>query len=282
MVRKIPLWIIGLMLLLGGCSSKFAYNNLDWLAYWYIDDYIDLDRGQKRLLDNKLTTWLEWHRGEELVKYRQQLTTLLAQHQQGPLSTQQWLEHFEQGRQHWYRLRDKLVPDLVELAPMLTDQQVNHMFEQLEQENSEQEQDRLEKTAQQLQAQRFDDISENITEFVGRLSEQQKHIIKQALPEFESAFDDWIAYRRAWQQAARDMLNKRNESPDFNTSFLHLMSHPEEFQAQRFITLVEHNRMVYARLVADIDQTLTAKQRAKMAGELTDLIEDLDDLIDTD
>ncbi|WP_416305098.1 DUF6279 family lipoprotein [Neptunicella sp. SCSIO 80796] len=282
MLRKCPLWIIGLLLLLSGCSSKFAYNNLDWLVYWYVDDYIELTRSQKKTVDAKLQGWLQWHRKDELQRYQQQLITIREQHRDGALDFDQWLGHFEQGRQHWYRFRDKLAPDLVELAPMLTDQQINEMFDELEKENAEQQEQRANKTQQELAEQRFEEIVENFEEFVGNLSTAQEQVIKQALPEFQSAFESWLAYRRAWQSAAREMLINQRNTAGFSTSFLHLITNPQEFQAQQFITLVEQNRMVYARLVADIDQSLSAKQRSKMDHELTDLIDDLGDLIDSD
>lgn len=60
---------IFVFLLLSGCSSQFAYNNLDWLAYWYIDDYIDFTAEQEVIVDQKLITWLDWHKQQELPRY---------------------------------------------------------------------------------------------------------------------------------------------------------------------------------------------------------------------
>ena len=58
-----------LTLLLGGCSTSFTYNHLDWLIPWYVDDYVDLSRDQKQFLKGELAPILEWHREEELVRY---------------------------------------------------------------------------------------------------------------------------------------------------------------------------------------------------------------------
>ena len=53
-MNKLIAVVFTLSILLTGCSSKFAYNNIDWLMYWYIDDYVELDKSQKSLLDGVL------------------------------------------------------------------------------------------------------------------------------------------------------------------------------------------------------------------------------------
>ena len=55
-------------LLLSSCTT-FTYNRLDWLIPWYVHGYVDLTREQRKILRNKLTTPLEWHREEELANY---------------------------------------------------------------------------------------------------------------------------------------------------------------------------------------------------------------------
>ena len=50
------LWIV----LLSGCSTKFAYNNIDWLVNWYIDDYVVLDTQQEKQFDAILDKWTAW------------------------------------------------------------------------------------------------------------------------------------------------------------------------------------------------------------------------------
>jgi len=58
------LWLVLGFLVLTGCSSKLAYNNLDWLIYWYMDDYVELNDSQEAIFDIKLEGWIDWHREE--------------------------------------------------------------------------------------------------------------------------------------------------------------------------------------------------------------------------
>lgn len=56
------LLVIAFSFLLSACSSSFIYNNLDWLLYWYLDDYITLTSEQRSQLDDRVETWQAWHR----------------------------------------------------------------------------------------------------------------------------------------------------------------------------------------------------------------------------
>ena len=61
--------VVLLTLLVAGCTMSFTYNHLDWLIPWYVDDYVDLSRQQRQLLQGQLGPVLQWHREEELERY---------------------------------------------------------------------------------------------------------------------------------------------------------------------------------------------------------------------
>ena len=45
------LLVVVFIIFLTSCSSKLAYNNLDWWVYWYMDDYIELKDEQEEKFD---------------------------------------------------------------------------------------------------------------------------------------------------------------------------------------------------------------------------------------
>src|SRR3954471_5206943 len=69
--------IIGLLALAAGitaCSTvKLAYNNLDDIAYWWMDSYVDFGDEQAARVRADLARLHRWHRQKELP----QLATLL-------------------------------------------------------------------------------------------------------------------------------------------------------------------------------------------------------------
>jgi Family of unknown function (DUF6279) len=56
---------------LASCSSlQSGYRQLPFLAGWWINSYLDLDRAQQQQLDAALKAWHGWHRLEELPRWQ--------------------------------------------------------------------------------------------------------------------------------------------------------------------------------------------------------------------
>lgn len=61
---------LGFALMLGACSRiDLAYRNLDRLVPWSLGDYLDMNREQKTLLDDRLKQHLAWHCQTQLPGY---------------------------------------------------------------------------------------------------------------------------------------------------------------------------------------------------------------------
>ena len=173
--------LIAIIIFLSGCSTKFTYNNLDWLIHWYIDDYVSLSDNQEALFDDYFADWQSWHRSEELSKYIAHLKTLKADLNGEELSAVQIEGHLLDSRQHWERLRDRVSPELADMAAKLTDEQVSALFEELREENDD-IQESLEEfkalSPEEQAEERLDDMEEGVSEFIGRLNASQKAIVK--------------------------------------------------------------------------------------------------------
>lgn len=280
MKNKLLLLILSSCLFLSACSSQFAYNNMDWLVHWYLDDYVDLDKGQKKLFDNKMQGWLSWHRKQELALYQQHLQQLKQDVNQPHISPETWLKHFEQGRGHWLRLRDTLSPDLYPLVLELTDEQIEDLFaelaEQTEQDLSEY-QEFMQKDEQAKLKQRVKDRQDDSKRWIGKLNQQQKQLIADYAPRFQSTFTMWMQYRQLWQQQAKAALLQRQEQ-GFRQTFEQLMLQPEILRTQEYQDALEHNRQLQAQLLSELFDTLTAKQKKRLNRELDDLIDDMIEL----
>ncbi|GAB2683199.1 DUF6279 family lipoprotein [Aliiglaciecola aliphaticivorans] len=268
------------ILLLSGCTSKFAYNNIDWMMYWYIDDYIDLDKSQKGLLDEKVEKWLKWHRQQELANYRQHLIDVKADIQSGYLTSQEWSNHMERGNQHWARFRNEISPELAELSIHLSDDQIHEMFDALEKENQKKEEKRNKKSKEERRQDAIEDTQDQIKKWVGKLSNSQKELIRTHATKFLSTFEQWIAYRRSIQASVKNIMLSRHEVPNYAEEVNYMFQHPDLFKSPEYLQASEHNRRVYIQLLVELQPTFTEKQTKHIQNELDDLIDDIDDLID--
>lgn len=270
------------VLAVSGCSSKFAYNNLDWLAYWYIDDYIELSDAQEAEFDVYLTQWLQWHRSQELGAYVAHLQSVKADILAGRFNEpDNVFQQFELASEHWYRLRDEIAPSLPPLAKKMTDEQVVYLFTQLTKENDERREEldeSSEKPDDERMKSRVKDIEKQIKSRIGKLTDNQKTIIASFAPQFESTGYLWLSYREASQNAARKLLATRHTNPNFEQEFLLLLNNPEVYRSAELVEKDNANRRLSAAMTSQLAMSLTEKQKNKLIKEIDDMIGDLSEL----
>ena len=265
------------VMFLASCSSKLAYNNLDWWVYWYMDDYIELKDEQEEKFDDYLQNWLRWHKTSELKRYQAQLLDIKRQIREGRLDSNSVHDHLANARAHWERVRDEVSPALAEIAKTLDDEQVVTLFAALEKDNKEEEEERKEslETSEEEQLEvRIERIEEAVSERIGKLTSEQKQIVATYCTQFISTGDEWLTYRRVIQNAARKLFVTRKFNDNFEAELIDLMRNPDRYKCDIYMQSSAHNMTVSATLIAELFTTLTDKQRET-------LIENIDDLIDT-
>lgn len=267
------------VLLLGACSSKFAYNNLDWVVYWYLDDYIELNDAQEKTFDRYLQGWLRWHKEQELKQYHTQLTELRSDIEQDNLSYDVIAQHVDTVGSHWDRLRVELAPQLAEMAETLSDDQIIMLFAAFERENKEEEeelQEYAERSSEENMERRIKRLVENMESRVGDLSDEQYDIVKSYGVQLQATGQFWIDYRRNTQQAARRLFATRATNPNFVEDLRSLMSQPDDYRDPQYKEAREENRHIWVTMVATLADTLSPKQRGELIDNIDDVIEDVE------
>lgn len=269
------------VLLCGGCSSKLAYDNLDWLIYWYMDDYVELKDRQEALFDKKLDSWIDWHRSEELSKYQQQLQQLQQYIKNDALDRQTIAWHLDKGKNHIDAIRNKLAPELAQLASRLDDEQVIYLFAALERENEEEEEsirERQEDSKEERIEDLADDIEDEFEDRLGDLTDQQEQIIARYAPQFERSGMHWIAYRRDIQNAARRLFITRSSSDTFVQDLTYLLENPDDYRSDEYLKLREENRQRYLDMAAELVPTMTNEQKDHLLDKVDGWLEDISSL----
>ncbi len=269
------------VLFLTGCSSQFVYNNMDWMIHWYLDDYIDLDKPQKTLFDEQFLVWHKWHRQEELVKYVEQINEIRTMIEQDSVTEEAMQNHFDRIRLHWVSLRNRIAPDLVKLAPVLTPKQSESLFKYLAKQNDEdqEELDELyELTDEERLEKRKESLQKNLKEWLGKLTKPQKQLVSDYAPQFRSNGREWLKYRRAVQSMAKVLFEQKENDPEFSSKLMQIMTNPESYRHPTLVNNSEYNGNIYNKMVVDLAQKLTAKQKKRLLRKLDNYIEDFQDL----
>lgn len=276
--------ILVTILTLSGCSSKFAYNNMDWLVHWYVDDYIEFTKEQENEFDAKMAVWLTWHRGEELSQYVAHINQIRQRVMTTALTPEEIAAEFKAARKHWERLRGEVSPGLAKLAPALSDEQVVYLFAQLEKENEEEEEERREELEDKTEQERLDKrvkrVTKQVEEYIGKTNSEQRQLIRDYTPQFQSTYDYWLTYRRETQQVARELFSNRANNPAFVEELTNLMTNPDVYRSPEHIRIGDENSLVYATMLSKLQASLTEKQKRKLNKEIDDIVEDLEDLIE--
>ena len=262
---------------LQGCSSKFAYNNADWLAQWYIDDYLDLSREQNRNLDVELESVLEWHRETQLLHYRQQLVELSNDLDTLPISEPVWHKHFSQITDHWHRMRRELSTRSAKLAPQLNQYQVNYLFAKLEESNKERLDDFNEKTVEEYRSDRFEKLLETIENYLGSVSRQQESYVKEFVDQATITEQEWFDSNVKLQAAMKNVFVS-NTNEELTSELFKIMVDPDQFKSDTLLDAYPHNRQLLVSMLQKITTSLDDDQVSYFKGEINDLIKLIDDV----
>lgn len=264
------------LMCLQACSSKVAYNNIDWWIHWYVDDYIEFNEEQENTFDKYLAQWLDWHKQNELALYEAQLKEINTEIDERSLDFNRIIDHFERAKSHWERVQTHISPDLAKLASTLNNEQIVAFFAALEKENKKNQEELNEQQAKPLAEQlknRREKIEENIEKRVGNLNAEQKQIIATYVEQYIPTKKLWVAYQRNIQSAARKLFAGRAFNANFEQDLVAIMTNPDQFKSAQYIQASKHNMKLTATMIAELLTTLSNKQRGKLKQSVDELIE---------
>jgi hypothetical protein len=280
--------LIALLLMIAflqGCTSKMAYNNADWLAQWYIDDYVDLSRDQNRHLEIELESLLEWHRETQLLQYRQQLVVLINDLDHLPISESVWLNHVNQITDHWQRVRRKLSIRAARLAPQLNENQVNYLFAKLEKNNKERLDDFNEKTVAEYRENRLEKLLETLENYLGTLNKQQADYAEIFVAQAKITEQEWFDNKVKLQAAMKTVFESRPKTAlstelttELSAELLKIMVNSDQFKSDTLLAAYPHNRQLLLSMLHKISTSLDKDQVTYLKGEINDLIQFIDDV----
>lgn len=271
--------LVLLVLLVGGCSVKFAYNNADRLLRWQVSEYIDLDREQKAVLSARIDEFMTWHRRTQLPEYADQMY-LWSQQLTDQVTPEQIAGIFEQMLQWGERMEDRGLPIAVEIMAGLSDDQVAELGPRLELSNAEIAEPEFglsEEEAQQSWAREFEDAMER---FTGRLDIRQRDYIQRKAAGYQPERVLWAEYRRRWQADLLSLLDQR-QSDQFAAAFSELSRAREDYYGEKYTRVSEENIELSREVAAYVLSNLSQRQSDRLQDSLTKLGDDFAELAAT-
>jgi hypothetical protein len=262
-----------------GCTTKLAYDFLDWGLYWELKDYVKFTRDQRLLVKDEISQLIDWHRSEELPQYADQLEKLSKELKSG-ITVEQLEESYNNLRDSWQRIVIKTLPAAVDIISNLNDEQVNDFFEMLIEKEGD-DAKKIEKgTNARTLKKREAYVSKKIVDVIGKLNEDQKSLIAQWALSMKPTKELSLAQAIQWRTRMQTVLAERHNEQQLENNLMVLFANPDQLRSASYRRVIEKNKRLIMQLLFDLNQTLTNQQRSKLVKKLKSYINDFRDLSD--
>lgn len=228
------LLLCSLCLLLVACSKvRLGYNNLDWLTVWAVEDYVPLNDAQEDQLKAALDGHLEWHCRRELPAYVAWLNTLAETVETRDFRRERIAQRYAELLVFANRVAEEITPTAARIMASFDDDQVNALFENLEEQNRERREKYLEPTLEEQISQRAERLEERLDRWFGRLSDEQRDLIALWAEQRGDQNQAWINGREQWQAALADALQDRQKA-GFEARVGRLLTESDRFKSTEY------------------------------------------------
>ena len=255
-----------LTLLAAGCTMSFTYNHLDWLIPWYVDDYVDLSRQQRQLLQGQLGPVLQWHREEELERYLELLDRIEAD-LAGEVTTAQVLSWADEIIAAAERVEENMVSVALQFGATLSDEQLAEFMESVWEEHREYEEEFLGRTDEEYIEENKDNLEEFLERFTGRLNDEQDAVLLRAAESLQRFDGVWLEDHEQWLNTLGPLLQRK---PGWEDAVREAYANRTLRRSQQYEELLEYNMNVVSQAIADVLNRLNDKQRKHLDDEIED------------
>jgi hypothetical protein len=267
LIRKTALVLLAASLA-SGCVARLAYNNADSFVLRYARDYVDLTVPQAdmvRLIVGDSLSWVGITRSADYATMLRELGDELP-----ALDAAGWEGYLSLGAEYAEELAGVTAPGMARLLLSLSPAQREAMFATLEERNVEMQRERDELA--DPQAERLERLEAQFRGWLGRLSPQQRALVRSHAAGLESTGEMWLTQRRLWQQTLREALEADPVSSNGEVSGCSrvgmLLIAPQQLWSEPYAAVLERNRQRMVVLLAEFSPTITPVQQQRAQRRL--------------
>ncbi|MDR9499917.1 MAG: DUF6279 family lipoprotein [Hydrogenovibrio sp.] len=257
--------LLGLSLMLASCSTRFVYNQLDWLLPWYINDYVSIETHQQDQLDLQIERLIAWHRTQQLPVYAS-FVKKLNHHIHDPTSPEQ----IESLLNELDALIDAIYLGVGEhLAPLLTTlshEQKDDFIQNLTQRNIDYAEEYVnigEVAARGMGAKKMTEIYD---EWLGDVTQDQAAMIEDFTQSTQWMSPELLRAKQRWTEGMANTL--KTPDPDQDQKLMALFDDRKRFWTERLKHQFERNRSLLSQHLTQIVASLTSEQQTHLSSRL--------------
>ncbi|KJZ53403.1 DUF6279 family lipoprotein [Pseudomonas marginalis] len=270
MLRRLKLLVVllTLSLVLAGCNRVgLAYRNLDVIIPWTLNDYLDMNAGQKSWFNDKLKEHLAWHCTTQLPGYLDWLDRLQQMVDDNQVTDAALQTRTVEAKQAIAEVAREVTPSAIELLQGLDDQQVKEMNDALAKDLRKRQDEYLKPPlAKQIQ-ERAERMNKRLDAWMGPLNDSQKNRVTAWSISLGEQNQQWIGNRAHWQAQFIDAVKQR-QSADFPQKMQQLLVDRESLWTPEYRVAYAETEAAARSLIVDLMAQSSVQQRLKLTQKI--------------
>jgi len=270
MLRRLKLLMVllTLSLVITGCSRVgLAYRNLDVIIPWTLNDYLDMNAGQKSWFNDKLKEHLAWHCTTQLPGYLDWLDRLQQMVDTNQVTDAALQTRTVEAKQAIAEVAREITPSAIELLKGLDDQQVREMNDALTKDLRKRQDEYLKPPLDQQIKERAARMSKRLDAWIGPLSASQQNRVTAWSIALGGQNQEWIGNRARWQAQFIEAVQQR-QSADFAQKMQQLLVDRESLWTPQYRAAYAQTEAAARGLIVDLMAESTAQQRLKLTQKI--------------
>ena len=270
MLRRLRILAALLVLsaLLAGCNRVgLAYRNLDVIIPWTLNDYLDMNAGQKSWFNETLKEHLAWHCTTQLPGYLDWLDRLQQMVDSHQVSDAALQAHALEAKQAIADVARQITPSAIELLRGLDEQQVREMDAALTKDLGKRQNEYLKPPLEQQIKERSERMSKRLDAWLGPLSASQQERVRAWSTALGAQNQQWIGNRAHWQAQFIAAVNQRASS-DFPRKMEQLLVDRESLWTADYRQAYAQTEAAARSLLVDVMAESTVQQRQKLVQKI--------------
>ena len=270
MLRRLKLLMVllTLSLVITGCSRVgLAYRNLDVIIPWTLNDYLDMNAGQKSWFNDKLKDHLAWHCTTQLPGYLDWLDRLQQMVDTNQVTDAALQTRTVEAKQAIAEVAREITPSAIELLKGLDDQQVREMNDALTKDLRKRQDEYLKPPLDQQIKERAARMSKRLDAWIGPLSASQQNRVTAWSIALGGQNQEWIGNRARWQAQFIEAVQQR-QSADFAQKMQQLLVDRESLWTPQYRAAYAQTEAAARGLIVDLMAESTAQQRLKLTQKI--------------
>ena len=268
------LGIVLVAALLTGCTSKIAYNNVDWLAVRWVDRQIDLDRDQRQLVSRHVSEQQQWHCATQLQAYEGWLEQIRLDLLADRIERDQLIRYGAEMAEFARSLAARMAPMLVDLAASLDDQQVESALAELDERIEKLREEIETRSPEQWAIDRVEGMERRLKRLMGSLNANQKQRLEIWAQALQPTHEHQLVQRIYWRERIEWALDNRDQ-PHLLAAEIDALLDPAAVWPKAYREAMETNRILTLDALADLATLVEPRQRDRISARLARLKNDV-------